>query len=218
VRIGKYELTVQRPGFYTFKATEVEVKINETVRTDVALKIGDVLQTITVDGAPAPVKTDEAGVSEIINMRDVADLPLNGRDPLRLAVLVPGVLPGQKPTNGVPPGQAFIGAGTREIQNSIALDGISIVSNLVTITPTRPAIDAIQEVEVQTGTYSAQYGAYMGVHLNLVTKSGTNMLHGNLANSCATMRWTPDPSSCRLRRKSRRFVRISSDSNWMVRS
>ncbi len=180
VRIGKYELTVQKTGFQTYKATQVEIDVNETVRTDAALEIGDVLQTITVDGTRAPVKTDEAGVSEIINMRHVADLPLNGRDPLRLAITVPGVVPGLKPTNAGA-GQAFIGAGTREIQNSIALDGISIVNNMITMTPTRPMVEAIQELEVQTGTYSAQYGAYMGVHLNLVTKSGTNTLHGNLA-------------------------------------
>src|SRR5262249_31305464 len=82
--------------------------------------------------------------------------------------------------NGTRAGEDFIGAGTREIQNSIALDGISIVNNLITTTPTRPAVDAVQEVEVQTGTYSAQYGAYMGVHINVITKSGTNQLHGSL--------------------------------------
>jgi hypothetical protein len=114
------------------------------------------------------------------NREPLHDLPLNGRDPLKLASSVPGVLPGLKASNTVS-GQAFIGAGTREIQNSISLDGISIVNNIVTTTPTRPTVDAIQEVEVQTGTYSAQYGAYMGVHLNLITKSGTNLLHGNLA-------------------------------------
>jgi outer membrane cobalamin receptor len=165
---------------------------------------------------PAPIKTDEAGVSEIISMRHVADLPLNGRDPLRLALSVPGVLLGQKATNGVPPGQAFIGAGTREIQNSIAIDGVSIVNNLITITPTRPTVDSIQEVEVQTGTYSAQYGAYMGVHLNLITKSGTNALHGNLSSSSATTGSMPGRSSCRPQRRSRPCARISSDSSWMA--
>src|SRR5258707_10003279 len=97
-----------------------------------------------------------------------------------LATTTPGVLPGTKGTQGVPPGQDFIGAGTREIQNSMSLDGISIMNNLVTTTPTRPMVETVQEVEVQTGTYSAQYGAYMGVHINMVTKGGTNRLHGNV--------------------------------------
>ena len=72
----------------------------------------------------------------------------------------------------MPPGEDFIGAGTREIQNSMSLDGISIMNNLITTTPTRPMVESVQEVEVQTGTYSAQYGAYMGVHINMMTKSG----------------------------------------------
>src|SRR5205807_8663925 len=91
------------------------------------------------------------------------------------------VLPGVKSSaTGVPPGEDFNGAGTREIQNSMSLDGISIMNNLITTTPTRPMVEAIQEVEVQTGTYSAQYGAYLGVHISMVTKAGTNQIHGAL--------------------------------------
>ena len=105
---------------------------------------------------------------------------MNGRNALMLATTTPGVLPGTKGTQGVPPGQDFIGAGTREIQNSMSLDGISIMNNLITTSPTQPMVETVQEVEVQTGTYSAQYGAYMGVHLNMVTKGGTNPIHGNL--------------------------------------
>ena len=100
---------------------------------------------------------------------------------MSLATTTPGVLPGPKSSlTGVPPGEDFIGAGTREIQNSMSLDGISIMNNLITTTPTRPMVESMQEVEVQTGTYSAQYGAYMGVHINMITKSGTNQVHGNL--------------------------------------
>ncbi len=181
VRIGTYNITVKHPGFQTFNVSGTTVNTNQVVRNDVVLQIGEVVQTVTVEGASAAIKTDDASVSEIITSRDVADLPLNGRDPLRLAVITPGTMPGLKGANGVPPGEDFIGAGTREIQNSISLDGISIVNNLITTTPTRPAVDAVQEVEVQTGTYSAQYGAYMGVHLNVITKSGTNALHGSVA-------------------------------------
>src|SRR5207245_3477625 len=76
--------------------------------------------------------------------------------------------------------EGFIGAGTREIQNAVSLDGISIVENLITKTPTRPMVEAVQEVEIQTRACSAQYGSYMGVHMNVITKSGTNAIHGNL--------------------------------------
>src|SRR5438094_976140 len=83
----------------------------------------------------------DASVSALLSTRDVSDLPLNGRNPLRLAVTTPGVVFGLKPNNGTPPGEGFIGAGTREIQNSVSLDGISIVENLITKTPTRPMVE-----------------------------------------------------------------------------
>jgi hypothetical protein len=111
----------------------------------------------------------------------VSEVALNGHDPMMLAVTTPGVLLGTKSSMiRISPGNDFVGAGTREIQNSMSLDGISIMNNLITTPPTRPMVETVQEVEVQTGTYSAQYEAYMGVHINMVTKGGTNQFHGNI--------------------------------------
>jgi Carboxypeptidase regulatory-like domain len=180
VRVGSYRITVEQAGFTSVTKTGITVDANQTVRNDFTLNVGQVNQNIEVSASTPPLATDEASLKEVIAQRSVADLPLNGRDPLQLAVTTPGVLPGQKSANGVPPGEDFIGAGTREIQNSVSLDGISIMNNLITTTPYHPSVDAIQEFEVQTGTYSAQYGAYLGAHLNLVSKSGTNDLHGAL--------------------------------------
>lgn len=179
VRVGKYDITVEQPGFQKVTKTGIIVNINQNVRTDFSLSVGAVTQSVTVEAEVTAIKTDDATVSEIISTRAVADLPLSGRNPMMLATMTPGVLLGPKsnPT-GNPPGMDFIGAGTREIQNSLAMDGISIANNLITNTPTRPMVETIQEVEVQTGTYSAQYGAYLGVHINMVTKSGTNQIHG----------------------------------------
>lgn len=179
VRVGTYNLTIEMAGFQKWTKTDVVVDINRVVRNDATLTVGSLSESVTVEASALVIKTDDASVSEIITTREISDLPLNGRDPMRLATTMPGVLQGLKDPNGVPPGQGFIGAGTREIQNSMALDGISIMNNLITTTPTRPMVESVQEVEVQTGTYSAQYGAYMGVHINMVTKSGTNALHGN---------------------------------------
>lgn len=180
IRIGTYRVSVEQTGFQKFEKRDIVVDNNQTVRNDFQLVVGALTQSVTIEASAPVIKTDDASVSEIIGTRAVADLPLNGRDPLRLANTTPGVILGQKATNGTPPGEDFIGAGTREIDNSVSLDGISIVQNLTTNTPTRPMVEAVQEVEVQTGTYSAQYGAYMGVHMNVITKSGTNDFHGNL--------------------------------------
>lgn len=178
-RVGVYDITVEVAGFKKVTKTRILVNNNQSVRTDFVLSVGEVTQAVTVEAEAAAIKTDDATVSETINTRSVADLPLNGRNPMTLAVMTPGVLLGPKSNpNGNPPGMGFIGAGTREIQNSLALDGINISNNLITNTPTRPMVETIQEVEVQTGTYSAQYGAYLGVHINMVTKAGTNQFHG----------------------------------------
>jgi hypothetical protein len=179
VRVGVYDITVEQQGFQKVTKSGILVSINQNVRTDFALKVGELNQSVTVQAEATAIKTDDATVSETLNTRTVADLPLNGRNPMTLAVLTPGVLLGPKSNpNGNPPGMGFIGAGTREIQNSLALDGINISNNLITNSPTRPMVETIQEVEVQTGTYSAQYGAYLGVHINMVTKSGSNQIHG----------------------------------------
>jgi Carboxypeptidase regulatory-like domain len=180
VKVGLYSVTVAQPGFQKVIKTGIQVDINQTVRTDVTLPVGAVTQSVTVEAVATAIKTDDATVSEVLTTRAVADLPLNGRDPMMLATTTPGVILGPKSSStGTPPGTDFVGAGTREIQNSMSLDGISIMNNLITNTPTRTMVESVQEVEVQTGTYSAQYGAYMGVHINMVTKSGTNQIHGS---------------------------------------
>ncbi len=103
-------------------------------------------------------------------------MPLNGRNVWSLANTTPGVL--QAPNSDI--GQSFRGAGQREIQNSLSLDGINSSSNLLAATSMRPIADAVTEVQVQTGSTSAEYGSYLGVHINVVTKSGTNRPHGSL--------------------------------------
>ncbi len=179
VKIGTYSITAEEKGFQTVRKTGILVQTNQVVRADFRLQVSAVQQEVVVTGGVPPIATDDASLSEIINQTSTTDLPLNGRDPLQLAVTTPGVLPGLKTASGNPGGgEDFIGAGTREIQNSVSLDGVSIMNNLITTTTFRPSVDAVQEFQVQTGTYPAQYGGYMGVQMNVVTKNGTNDFHG----------------------------------------
>lgn len=180
VRVGTYNVAAEYPGFTRLQHTGSIVSINQIVRNDFTLHPGSVQESVSVEAVAPVIKTDDATVSATVSSKQIENLPMNGRNVLMLAATTPGVLPGTKGTQGVPPGQAFVGAGTREIQNSMSLDGISIMNNLITTSPTQPMVETVQEVEVQTGTYSAQYGAYLGVHLNMITKGGTNQIHGNL--------------------------------------
>src|SRR5436305_4969801 len=173
VKPGKYEIAVTVSGFSTYKATGVEVETNQVVRTNAALQVGQVTDAVTVEAKAQMLDTDRPTVSTTINEKAVVDLPLNGRNVWNLAAITPGVLGGLNSDIGL----SFRGAGQREIQNSLSLDGISSSSNLLAATSMRPIADAVTEIQVQTGSTSAEYGAFLGVAINVVTKSGTNVPH-----------------------------------------
>jgi hypothetical protein len=176
VRPGQYEITVSVPNFQTFKATGVEVATNQVVRTNASLQVGGINESVNVEASAQVLDTDRATISETISERAIVDLPLAGRNVWNLASITPGVLSGNSSDIGL----SFRGAGQREIQNSLSLDGINSSSNLLAATSMRPISEAVTEIQVQTGSTSAEYGSYLGVHINVVTKSGTNDLHGAL--------------------------------------
>jgi hypothetical protein len=178
VRTGTYEITVTMSGFQTFKASGVEVTNNQVVRTNAVLKVGGLTELVTVEAKSQMLSTDSAVVAETIGKRAIVELPLSGRNVWSLASTTPGVLGGLNSDIGL----SFRGAGQREIQNSLSLDGISSSSNLLAATSMRPIADAVEEIDVQTGSTSAEYGSYLGVHINVVTKSGTNAPHGSVFN------------------------------------
>ena len=176
VRPGRYEITVTLSGFQTFKANGVEVATNQVTRTNATLQVGGVTESVNVEAAAQVLDTDRATVSETIRERAIVELPVSGRNVWTLASTTPGVLAGVSGDIGL----NFRGAGQREIQNSLSLDGINASSNLLAATSMRPIADAVTEIQVQTGSTSAEYGSYLGVHINVITKSGTNDLHGSL--------------------------------------
>jgi hypothetical protein len=176
VRPGKYEISIRMTGFQMFRATGVEVASNQVVRTNAVMQVGGVNETISVEARAQVLDTDRATVSETIGQRAIVELPLSGRNVWSLASTTPGVLGGLNSDIGL----SFRGAGQREIQNSLSLDGINTSANLLAATSMRPIADAVTEVQVQTGSTSAEYGSYLGVHINVVTKSGTNTPHGSL--------------------------------------
>ena len=98
IRVGQYTINVSQPGFQTFNKTGNQVDINQIVRNDIQLQVGSVTETVNVQATAPVIKTDDASVSEVLNQRSVADLPLNGRDPLKLAITTPGVIQGMKAT------------------------------------------------------------------------------------------------------------------------
>ena len=181
IKSGTYDITVEQTGFKRAITIGVPVAVDVAVRTDFNLSVGSVAEEVTVSASTPPISTDDANLGETFATRQVNDLPINGRNALEVAALASNVTVGVKTSySGNPPGMDFNGAGQRETQNSITLDGVSIMNNLGNVTPARPSTDMISEVQMQSGNYPAQYGAYLGVHINLVSKSGTNDLHGTV--------------------------------------
>src|SRR5277367_3101249 len=178
---GTYDVTVEQTSFSKLTKTGTIVPIDQAVRTDFSLKAGSETQTVTVSASTPPIQTDDATIGETFDTKAVQDLPLMGHNALEIAATASNVTIGPSSGyNNVPPGEDFIGAGQREIQSSMTLDGVSIMNNLITTAPARPSSDVISEVQMQSGNYPAQYGAYLGIHINLVSKSGSNELHGSL--------------------------------------
>src|SRR5258708_9386366 len=178
VKLGTYEISVTMPGFQTFKASGVAVAGNQVVRTNAVMQIGGVSESVSVEARAAVLDSDTAKISETIGQRSIVELPLAGRNVWSLASTTPGVLGGLNSDIGL----SFRGAGQREIQNSLSLDGISSSSNLLAATSMRPIADAVTEIQVQTGSTSAEYGAFLGVAINMVTKLATNVPHGTAFN------------------------------------
>jgi len=176
---GTYDISVEKTGFKKITASGVVVQLNMAARTDFTLNVGSETTEITVSAATPALSTDDALIGDTLSTHQVTNLPINTRRVMDLAITASNVIQGPKTSfSGVPPGANYIGAGTREVTNSLTLDGITIMNSLISNSPVTPNPDAISAVQVQSGNYTAQYGAYMGIHINSDTKSGTNSLHG----------------------------------------
>ena len=180
VNPGTYDVTVDMSGFKKTSAKGVLVTINLAVRTDVVLSVGSSELEVTVSADSPTLSTDDAVLGETVDTEKVHDLPLNGRQALSLAQTASNITVSGSALTGNPPGNNASGAGTRGVNNIITLDGISIMNNLGSTTTLVPNPDALSAVQVQNGNYTAQYGDYLGVHINQVSASGTNKIHGTV--------------------------------------
>ncbi|MGC2400395.1 MAG: carboxypeptidase-like regulatory domain-containing protein, partial [Acidobacteriaceae bacterium] len=143
IKAGTYDITVRQTGFKTQTKVGVPLPNDQAVRTDFSLSVGSTTDTVSVSASTPPLATDDATLGETFSTKMVENLPLNGHNALEVAALSSNVYIGSKSTyTGVPPGEDFEGAGQREIQNSLTLDGVSIMNNLITVSATRPSSDA----------------------------------------------------------------------------
>ena len=179
---GRYSVTVDLAGFKTFTRTGIELQVDQRLRVDVALEVGNVHQQVEVTGQPPLVETDSSSVGEVVGTDQVERLPLNGRFFLSLALLTPGSnagYPGNRQANNDLGNTALAVNGARTSANNYMIDGTDNNEGWNGYVSLYLSVDAIQEFKVQTGMSTAEFGRSAGAEVNLVTKSGTNNVHGS---------------------------------------
>ncbi len=181
---GSYKVTVSRPGFETEIRSGVLLAVGQQRRIDVEVKVGELSTETVVRSDAAPVETQNAALSAVMDQRSMQELPLNGRDVVQLALLEPGVAPARRTNDVQGFGQHISIAGRRPDQISFILDGMDINdgSNGTpgSVTGVLLGVDTLQEFRVLTNGYSAEYGRSAGGVIDAVTRSGSNTLHGSL--------------------------------------
>ncbi len=186
---GTYEVRIEASGFKTTVLKDTVVNASATTPANARLEIGAARETVEVIEGAALVQTEEGRLDSTITNREVQDLPLNGRQVYQLVTELPGVTATNapvvssvpSPTSSVTFNYGFIANGSTPRGNNFVLDGTSNNNEWLGGTPLiYPSLDAIQEVQVQTLNFSAEYGRNNGAIVNVVTKSGTNAYHGDV--------------------------------------
>ncbi len=179
VQPGNYRLVVRSEGFKQGEVQNLAVDVGSRLEQNFQLEVGSVRESVSVETAEPLVNTVSATVSSVVSGAPIQDLPLNGRDTLQLALTQPGVTPMTITTTGFA-GNGFSIAGARANSVTYMLDGgvNNSVSNGTAVVDPNP--DTIDEFRILTNNYSAEYGRSNGGIVNVVTKSGTNEIHGSL--------------------------------------
>src|SRR5215216_1356811 len=174
--VGDYSLTVEQNGFKKFVKTGNHLEINNPLTVDVALEIGQLSETVTVQGGPEQLQTANATIGNVVEQKAIETLPLNGRNPLTLLLLEPGVV--QRSFGGA--GSGVHVNGSRDRAYNVTIDGIEAnessvpnpVSNLYRINP-----DNVQEFKVTTNNATAEEGRNSGASISFAAMSGTSEFH-----------------------------------------
>lgn len=188
---GSYQITVTATGFQTLVRTGITVSVGAPLALNLTLSVGQVTQSVQVTGQQPVVQTASSSIGATVEERAIINLPLNGRDWTQLATLQPGVnairtqaasnLGANRAQRGF--GNQLTDDGHRPTENSYLVDGIVIndYSNAApgNVIGENLGVDAIQEFNVVTSNYNAEYGRTSGAVIDATTKSGTNQFHGS---------------------------------------
>jgi outer membrane receptor protein involved in Fe transport len=183
--VGSYSLQVEKEGFSTYVQEGVVLTVNQSATQNVTLRVGEVSEKVTVEAGVDLVTTGTSTVGQLVDERRIVDLPLNGRRAQSLLYLGPGTVDVDQIRSlgygGVYPGEQLANVnGTGLGQVNYQLDGAGHNDTYLNLNLPFPNPDSIQEFNLQADNLSAQYGNAAGGIVNIVTKSGTNEIHGSV--------------------------------------
>lgn len=184
VAAGTYRVDVTLPGFQSFRAQDIAVRLNTAVRVDAKLAVGAVSESVLVSADAVLLQTESAAVQTQTTSRQLQNLPINGRSFQSMLTLTPGVAqPNYFQTGGINnPARAMRVAvnGAPDSNTVFRLDGVSATNQWIQgLQAYTPAIEAIETVNVVTNSFEAEQGFAGGASVNVQIKSGTNTLHGS---------------------------------------
>ena len=184
LRPGSYTVAVAQTGFEKSIQTGIQLDVNQKARVDILLKVGSVTTTVEVAGTAAQVETATATVALTVETKTVTELPLNIRRFGGLGLLMPGTVPDRggfaNSAFGSPFSETtYASNGERSSGNNVLIDGVDSQNLFSGGFSVQPSPDAIQEFKFQTESFSAAFGKRAGSTLNLITRSGTNDIHGS---------------------------------------
>jgi hypothetical protein len=179
--VSVYSVTAELQGFRPAKLTGVRLSVDQVVRVDLELQTGSLSEVVEVQAAAVALDTETATIGQVISEKQITDLPLNGRNFLQLLFLGAGAVEAEGEQAGMRQGvgNAISIMGARPTSNNFMIDGTSNVDTALGTPAAILSVDAIQEFKEQTKNYSAEYG-FSANQINLVSKSGTNEIHGAL--------------------------------------
>lgn len=180
LKIGSYRVSAELTGFKRSVREPVVVHAQSRVRADLQLELGSMTEEVAVVATTPLLETETSSLAHVIKEEEIRELPLSGRNFQHLAVLVAGVLPamGHRDRQG-----GFNSHGQWATQNNFILDGVDNNSQVLGMEDRKaqvliPSLDAVQEFQIQTSNYSAEFGRNAGAVMNVSIKSGTNKLRG----------------------------------------
>ena len=182
VPVGTYEVQLNHPGFKKYVRKGIVLNLNEVLGLDIALVVGGSTEVVEVTGAAPLVDTSSTQLGAVVGARAVSELPLAQRDTYQLLQLQPGVQSQLGVDNVYGSDRAGVVSvnGGRGRDNNFTVNGGDGNDQFANLPAIQPSPDSIEEFRVLTNTFDAEYGRNSGAVVNVVTKSGTNLLHGNL--------------------------------------